>query len=135
VRGNWWLLQGLTLRPRTTGTERILALIGADHVVLDGNLIDAIEHTERQLPERRVRVGSNGDPATYNTIQRNVIRNGDQSHQAGDYVGVHIRAGNYAGEANDHNQVLDNEISDWGDGVPWRLVGPVPRACAPSTAR
>jgi hypothetical protein len=62
-------------------------------------------------------VGSTGRPSTHNTIQRNVIRNGDQTHQAIDYDGVLIASGFALGEDNDYNAVLDNEIYDWGDAV------------------
>ena len=43
VFGSWWVVQGLTFLPRESTTDRVLAVRGGDHNVLDGNLIDAAE--------------------------------------------------------------------------------------------
>lgn len=117
VRASWWIVQGLTLQPQRATTTRILHLAGADHVVADGNLIDAIEHPNGPSQDAVVIVGLLGDPATDNTIQQNLIRNGDQSHGAVDFTGVLIAPGFWHAERNDRNAVLDNEIVDWGDGI------------------
>lgn len=117
VRGSWWVIQGLTIQPHSAGTQYFVRLYGADHVVVDGNLLDGVEHPNGSRQNGVWIGGRYGDPATYNTVQRNVIRNGDQSLLAGDYVAVQIRGADAPGENNDRNRVLDNEIADWGDGV------------------
>jgi len=117
IRASWWVIQGLTFRPQTAATERIVSLSGVDHVVVDGCLIDGIEHPNGAIQDGVVIVGNTGVPSADNTIQRNVIRNGDQSHQADDYGGVLVAPGFSPNEDNDRNHVVDNEISDWGDGV------------------
>ena len=117
VRASWWVIQGLTFRPQTAATERIVSLSGVDHVIVDGNLVDAIEQPNGYFQDAVVIVGNTGVASTDNTIQRNVIRNGDQSHQAYDFCGVLIAPAFSPNENNDRNHVVDNEISDWGDGV------------------
>ena len=117
IRADWWVIQGLTFRPRSSATSRIVSLNGVQHVVLDGNLIDAIEHPNGPEQNGVTIVANTGYPASHNTVQRNVIRNGDQSHQAIDYEGVLIAPGFNGGEDNDDNRILDNEIYDWGDAI------------------
>jgi len=117
ISGSWWVVQGLTFRPRDPETTAIVAVSPGDHVVLDGNLIDGIEHPNGASQVGVLIVGSSGDPATHNTVQSNVIRDGNQSRLPIDYTGVLIASGFNAGENNDWNAVLDNEIVDWGDGI------------------
>lgn len=119
LSGSWWVVQGLSLRPQSASTSLILSLSGADHVVVDGNLIDAIEHPNGAVQNaiNLQRISGPANATTDNTIQRNVIRNGDQSHLADDYTGILVSAGWLPGENNDDNRILDNEIADWGDGI------------------
>lgn len=128
VRGSWWVLQGLTIAPTSSATERFLRVEGADHVVVDGNLFDGSAHPNGAHQTAVWVGGRDGDPATDNTVQRNLIRDGDQSRLAGDYTGVLVRAAAKPGESNDRNRVLDNEIVDWGDGV---AVGAGSDVCDP----
>ena len=117
LKTSWWVMQGLTVRPTRPTTSEYVTLGGSDHVVIDGNLLDGDQH-QNPGDVTGVRItGYQGDPATYNTVQHNVIRNGDQSGKADDYWGVIISAATYATERNDYNKVLDNEIYDWGDAV------------------
>jgi len=116
--GSWWVIQGLTIQPRDGMTAWFVTIYGGDHNVIDGNLIDGIEHVPQLTSQNAVVVaGYNGDPATWNTLQANVIRNGNQNRRPGDYEGILIAWGNTATETNDFNEILDNEIYDWGDGV------------------
>ena len=118
ILGSWWVIQGLTIQPRSGMTAWFVTIYGGDHNVLDGNLIDGIDHVPELSSQNAVVVaGYNGDPATFNTLQANVVRNGNQGRRPGDYTGILIAWGNTASEANDFNEVLDNEIYDWGDGV------------------
>lgn len=117
VSGDHWVVQGLTVQPLSATTTRMVHLFGADHVVVDGNLIDGVDHPNGTSQVGVIVQGDAGDDSSDNTIQRNLIRNGDQSLAALDYSGVQIRAGTVAGEDNDRNRILDNEIVDWGDGV------------------
>ncbi|RIK92430.1 MAG: hypothetical protein DCC71_24490 [Proteobacteria bacterium] len=117
VLGNWWVVQGLAIQPRNSETSWFLTIYGGDHNVVDGNLIDGRDHWNGPHQVAVVVRGLYGDPGNYNTVQRNVIRNGDRSHNANDYTGVQISMGWEPGEDNNWNKVLDNEIYDWGDGI------------------
>lgn len=116
-RARWWVIQGLTILPRDETRPSYILISGGDRNVIDGNLIDGIEHWNAGSAIGVKIQGTGGDPSVYNTVQRNVIRNGDQSWNASDYTGVAIAAAREIGEANDYNVVADNEIIDWGDGV------------------
>ena len=118
IRGSWWVIQGLTIQPRDGMTDWFVTIYGGDHNILDGNLIDGIEHVP-QLPTQNAVIvdGYLGDPATFNTLQANVVRNGNQGRRAGDYEGINVVWGNAPGEDNDFNKVLDNEVYDWGSGI------------------
>lgn len=118
VRGSWWVIQGLTIQPRDGITSWFVSIVAGDHNILDGNLIDGIEHVaQAPTPSAVIVKGYKGDPATFNTLQANVVRNGDQSRQPGDYIGIAVFSGDTPGEDNDFNKILDNEIYDWGDGI------------------
>jgi hypothetical protein len=118
VRSSWWVIQGLTIQPRDGATAWFLIIYGGDHNILDGNLIDGVEHVPQMTTQNAVVVaGYNGDPATFNSVQANVVRNGNQGGRPGDYEGIQVIWGNTAGEDNDFNKVLDNEVYDWGSGI------------------
>ena len=118
IWGSWWVIQGLTIQPRDGMTDWFVAIFRGDHNILDGNLIDGIEHVpQAPMQDAVVVAGSNGDPATFNTLQANVVRNGNQGRRPGDYAGIAVVWGNSPGEDNDFNKVLDNEVYDWGDGI------------------
>ena len=117
IFGDWWVVQGLTFQPLDPTSGWFVAIRGADHVVLDGNLLDGSDQANAWNNTGVNVTGFNGDPATYNSVQANVVRNGDQSGNADDYDGIMIREGFNPGEDNDYNKVLDNEIYDWGDGI------------------
>ena len=117
LRANWWVVQGLTMQPHDGATTWFLTVWGGDHNVLDGNLVDGIEHVPLGTQDAVVVAGYQGDPATYNTLQGNVVRRGNQLRRPGDYEGILIEWGSTATEANDFNKVLDNEVYDWGSGV------------------
>jgi hypothetical protein len=117
IFGNWWVVQGLTIRPSDPATSYFLPVWAGDDNVIDGNLLDGRDHPNGSIQIGVLIRGFDGDPALRNSVQRNVIRNGDQSHQAIDYGGVNVMFGWEPGENNNWNKVLDNEIYDWGDGV------------------
>jgi hypothetical protein len=117
IRGSWWVIQGLSIQPQSAATTVFVRLAGADHVVLDGNLVDGVDHPNGAQQVGVLVIARYGDPATHNVIQSNLVRDGDQSGLASDYTGIAIQAGTRAGEDNDWADVLDNEIVDWGDGV------------------
>ena len=118
ILGSWWVIQGLTIQPRDGMTGWFVSIVGGDHNILDGNLIDGIEHVPQLATQMAVVVsGFEGNPATFNAVQANVVRNGNQGRRPGDYEGVLISWGNTVSERNDFNKVLDNEIYDWGDGI------------------
>jgi len=118
ILGDHWVVHGLTFRPKLATSVWFVAIYGGDHNLIDGNVIDGAEqHAANGNIGVNVQ-GYQGDPASHNTIQANVIRNGNVDRVAfADYIGVSIREGYTATEANDFNRVLDNEIYDWGDGV------------------
>jgi hypothetical protein len=118
VSASWWVIQGLTILPRDPDTAAYLLVNGGDHNLIDGNVVDGAAHPNvRGVPAVAVKASTSGDPATHNTVQRNLIRNGNQRRLDVDYFGVLIGRGAVAGANNDGNYVLDNEIADWGDGV------------------
>ncbi len=118
ITGLWWVIQGLTIQPRNGSTAWFVTILGGDHNILDGNLIDGIEHVPLLATQNAVVVAAhNGNRAIFNSIQGNVIRNGNQTRRPGDYEGVVIAWGNTTAENNDYNKILDNEIYDWGDGI------------------
>jgi hypothetical protein len=110
-------VQGLYVQPRNPITTWYVAIQGADHVVLDGNLIDGVEHANTSAPLGVQIRGYYGNPATRNTVQRNVIRNGNETRGPYDYFGVLVSTAYQYGEDNDDNAIVDNEIYDWGDGI------------------
>jgi hypothetical protein len=121
IQGSWWVIQGLTVEPRDPATAWFVTIHGGDRNVLDGNLIDGSTQWN-EAPQRGVLIGSReNDPATWNSVQRNVIRSGNRSRLPVDYAAVAITISIFAGGNNDFNEILDNEIYDWGDGV--QLVG------------
>jgi hypothetical protein len=118
IRSKWWVIQGITVQPK--GDERsnwFLGIEGGDHNVVEGNLIDGIDFPNPGLHAGVEIHGLVGDGATYNLIRSNVIRRGNQRRLGVDYIGVAIAVGKVTGEDNDFNQILDNEIYDWGDGI------------------
>lgn len=117
VLGDWWVIQGLTIQPREAVNNWFVTIYGGDHVVIDGNLIDGADHPNVGPNGGVVLAGYNGDPATHNTVQRNVIRNGNRSRLNVDYWGVLLAYAHSVGDANDYNEILDNEIYDWSDGI------------------
>lgn len=118
ILGSWWVIQGLTIQPRDGLTSWFLAVDGGDHNLLDGNLIDGIDHVPQTATQNAVVVAAyHGDPATFNTVQRNVVRNGNRDRRPGDYEGILILWGSTPTENNDFNKVLDNEVYDWGSGI------------------
>ncbi|HTY19807.1 MAG TPA: hypothetical protein VMH82_19000 [Myxococcota bacterium] len=115
VKGSWWVVQGLTIQPQAPSSYYYVYVEGGDHDIIDGNLIDGIDHVKTQLGEAGVYLGSfSSDPATYNSIQANVVRNGNASHRPVDYTGIAVSD---VGANNDYNKVLDNEVYDWGDAI------------------
>jgi len=117
VEGDWWVIRHLTIQPKNVLTTQYLAVTGGDHNVLDGNLIDGIEHANAGEVQAVILNGLVGDPATHNTVQNNLIRNGNMTRRPVDFTGVMVAAATMTGENNDWNRVVDNEIIDWGDGV------------------
>jgi hypothetical protein len=117
IRGSWWVIEQLTFQPRNPASWWSLSVVGGDHNVLDGNLVDGIDLQNTTMTTGVMIKGHNGDPANYNTVQRNLIRNGNMMRRPVDFTGVMINAALSPGENNDFNKVLDNEIADWGDGV------------------
>ena len=117
LQASWWVIQGIAVAPRDPATVFLIKIDGGDHNVLDGNLIDA----SQQWNEKRhvgVAIASwQSDPATYNSVQANVVRGGNRSRLGVDYTGVAVSSSVYAGANNDFNKILDNEIYDWGDGI------------------
>ncbi len=117
VQASWWVIQGIVVEPQDPATVFLMKIDGGDRNVLDGNLVDA----SKQWNETRnvgVAIASwQNDPATYNSVQANVVRGGNRSRHPVDYAGVSVSASVYAGANNDFNKVLDNEIYDWGDGI------------------
>lgn len=117
IFGSWWVIQGLTVLPRDPDTEDYIGIYGGDHNVIDGNLVDGAEHPNVYDPTGIDVEGYWGDPANFNTVQTNVVRNGDQARTAVDYDGIAVREGNWPGDDNSYNRVVDNEVYDWGDGI------------------
>ncbi|RIL02365.1 MAG: hypothetical protein DCC71_16430 [Proteobacteria bacterium] len=117
ITGNWWVIQGLTIQPRLAEDNWFVTIQGGRHNVLDRNVIDGVEHPNTGNNVGVMIRGYGGNPATDNSVQANVIRNGDQTGNADDYFGVLIQAGLMAGEDNDRNRIVDNEIYDWGDAI------------------
>ena len=117
VQASWWVIQGIAVVPQDPATVFLMQIGGGDHNVLDGNRIDA----SQQWNERRhvgVAIASwQSDPATYNSVQANVVRGGNRSRLGVDYTGIAVYSSIYAGAHNDFNKILDNEIYDWGDGI------------------
>jgi hypothetical protein len=127
IRGSWWVVQGITVQPQNPETTWFVSIQGADRVVLDGNLIEGVDHANA-AGQMGVQIrGYSGDPATHNTVQRNVIRNGNENAMPNDYFGVLVTTAYYWGEDNDDNAIVDNEIYDWGDGI---AVGGYTSGCA-----
>lgn len=117
IFGSWWVIQGLTVLPRDPDTEDYIGIYGGDHNIIDGNLVDGIQHPNVYPPTGIEVTGYYGNPGNYNSVQANVVRNGDQTRTATDYDGIAVREGSWPGENNSYNRVTDNEVSDWGDGV------------------
>jgi hypothetical protein len=117
VLGSWWQIHGLTFRPRLADNHWFVTIYGGDHVVLDGNWIDGSDHPNTGANNGIVVGAYEGDPATYNTVQRNVVVNGNQMRRDVDYAGILIGRGRTTTERNDYNAILDNEVIDWGDGI------------------
>ena len=117
LQASWWVIQGIVVEPLDPGTVWLMQIQGGDHNVLDGNLVDA----SQQWNETRhvgISIASwRSDPATYNSVQANVVRGGNRSRRAVDYTGIRVSVSIYSGANNDFNKVLDNEIYDWGDGI------------------
>jgi hypothetical protein len=111
------VIQGLTIQPRDPATGSFVSILGGDRNVLDGNLIDGSSQ-RNEAPQRGLVIGSlQDDPAIRNSVQRNVIRSGNRSRLPLDYSAVAVAGSIYSGANNDFNEILDNEIYDWGDGV------------------
>jgi hypothetical protein len=117
IHGSWWVIQGLTIQPRDPATDGFVSIQGGDRNVLDGNLVDgSMQPNEGR--QRAILIASlQNDPATWNFVQRNVIRSGNRSRLPVDYSAVAVSVSVYPGGNNDFNRILDNEIYDWGDGV------------------
>jgi hypothetical protein len=115
--GSYWAFHGLTFRPRLAASTWFMTIWGSDHVLFDGNLLDGAEQPNAGAQLGIMVAGYQGDAATYNTVQRNVVRNGNATYADADYVGIEISEGKAVGERNDFNKVLDNEVYDWGDAV------------------
>jgi hypothetical protein len=118
VSGSWWVVQGLTFQPRDPSTYAMLTISGGHHNVVDGNLVDASEQANAG-GQAGIVIGAwnNEEPATHNVIQRNVVRNGNQSRSPADYPGIVVFGGLVTGSNQDFNVIADNEVYDWGDGV------------------
>lgn len=118
VLGSHWVVQGLTIRPLRPETTYFLTVWGGDSNVIDGNLVDGSEQPNGNRSNVGIYVGAyEGDPAIGNTIQGNLVRYGNASFADVDFTGIEIADGRSAGESNDWNAVLDNEVVDWGDGI------------------
>ena len=118
ILGSWWVIQGLTIQPRNRATGWFVTIHGGDNVILDGNLADGIDHVPQTTDQNAiVMAGLNGNSATFNSVQNNVVRNGNQPRTPGDYSGIMVLWGTTASENNDYNKILDNEVYDWGDGI------------------
>lgn len=117
IFGSWWVIEGMTVLPRDPDTEDYIGIYGGDHNIIDGNLVDGIQHPNVYDPAGIVVQGYYGNAATFNTIQANVVRNGDQARTSHDYNGIAVREGFSPNENNSYNRVVDNEVYDWGDGV------------------
>jgi hypothetical protein len=117
IVSDWWVIQGLTVEPLDPATTWFLSIYGGDHVVVDGNLIDggAVSNTSGHIGI--VIKGFAGNPAVNNTVQRNLVRNGNRNRLPVDFGGILVGRANAVGEDNDHNHIVDNEVVDWGDGV------------------
>jgi hypothetical protein len=117
VRASWWVIQGLTVQPSNPSTYWFLSIQGGSYNVLDGNLIDGSDQANTSSQVGILLGAWYAAPATHNWVQRNVVRNGNHSRAAVDYVGVAVNAAYDVGGDNDFNLVLDNEVYDWGDGI------------------
>jgi hypothetical protein len=117
IRGSWWVVQGITVAPRAPRTYWLISIQGGDHNVVHGNLIDASEQWNETSQEGVNLSSLRVDPATYNSVQANVIRGGNRSRLWMDYAGVLVSSSIFTGGNNDFNKILDNEIYDWGDGI------------------
>lgn len=117
IFGSRWVIQGLTVLPRDPDTEDYIGIYGGDHNIIDGNVVDGIEHPNVYDPTGIEIQGYYGNSATFNTVQANVVRNGDQTRTAADSNGIAVREGFWPGEDNSYNRVVDNEVSDWSDGI------------------
>jgi len=117
VYGSWWIIQGLTIRPRHPDTTWLLAAINGDHNVFDGNLVDGSEHRPAGIQHGIVIDSWGGNPASHNVVQRNLVRSGNVGRNDMDYQGIYVRPAYQPGGSNDHNRVVDNEVVDWGDAV------------------
>jgi hypothetical protein len=117
IRGSWWVVQQLTVQPREDPAPWYVGIEGGDDNVIEGCLVDGVEHLTTIGAVGIAVADYRGDPATRNVIQDNVLRRGNQARQPVDYAGVAIKDADELGADNDLNRVVDNEISDWGDGV------------------
>lgn len=117
IQGSWWVIQGLTVQPLDPETSWLVAIQGGDRNILDGNLVDA-SAVFNMVAQTGILIASlQSNPATYNSVQRNVVRSGNQSRRPIDYAGIAVSISVDAGGNNDFNEIVDNEIFDWGDGV------------------
>jgi hypothetical protein len=132
ITGSWWVIQGLTIQPVDPTTGFFLSVVfGGDHNILDGNLLDGADHLTASGQVAIGIMSYEGNAATFNSVQRNLVRNGNRSRAPVDHFGVLVTAGRAAGEDNDWNKVLDNEIADWGDGI--AVGGYTPDCSEPGT--
>jgi hypothetical protein len=117
IQGSWWVVQGLTLQPANPQTNWFLMIQGGDRNVIDRNLIDGSAQ-QNAGSQSGILIGSLlSNPATYNSVQSNVVRSGNKSRLPIDYIGVNVSVSVYSGGNNDFNKIVDNEIYDWGDGI------------------
>ena len=118
IQGSWWVIQGLTVQPLGAQTGwAMLTLQGGDRNVIDRNLVDGSQQFN-STHQTGILLGSlQSNPATYNSVQSNVVRSGNRSRLPVDYTGISLSVATVSGANNDFNKVLDNEVYDWGDGV------------------
>lgn len=127
LRGSWWVVQGITVQPRSTSTSIFFWIQGGDDNLVDSVYVSGSQHPNTGS-QGGVYIGALGaDPARRNTFQRSVVAQGNRSRLRVDYTGIRIDIGLQPGADNDDNRVLDNEVFDWGDGV--SLSGDAPQ-CA-----
>jgi hypothetical protein len=117
ILGSWWVVQGITVQPRDPDTYSFIRIEGGDYNVIDTCWLDGSQQANIGNQVGLLIMSNHTDPATYNTVQRNVVSNGNQRRLPLDYAGVLIVTSAYVGGNNDYNRVVENEIFNWGDGV------------------